>query len=187
MECSKYSTFSSRYNHPHEPSTSRFQPPVGPMHHSPEPVGGFVPPKFSTSTLILHESHESLPRLGNPMGHVRVEARRMKPPVLAACRACATDSFARCNFFASNSFGSPSRVHSPKLECRSPGKWLSKRKNSLVGRGLRNPLAAERLLSWSSLVQPGRLVTCKTTRTDRSCSNLINTSSAAALAAFTFW
>lgn len=91
--------------------------------HSPEPVEGFVP-----LDLHLHNHPPRIsplsPRLGNPMGHVRLEARRMKLPALAACRACATgclhvaavlrwatlDSFAR-------------RVACIRLSSRVPISW----------------------------------------------------------------
>jgi hypothetical protein len=102
----------------------------------------------STQVLHLHTHPPRISRLapclGNPMGHVRVEARRMKLPALAACRACATDQGTALHvaaFFANelrpclDSTCSPRRVHSPKLECRSPGRWLSKRKNSAGGPG----------------------------------------------------
>ena len=118
----------------------------------------FSPPPH----IFLHEICAISPELGNPdtrLGHVRLEARRMKPPALAACRACVTTCFAH-RVSGARQLSSPRRVHSPKkLECRSPGRWHQKRKNSLVGRGSRNPLAAERWLSWSFLVHPVRVVT----------------------------
>ena len=49
----------------------------------------FSPPPH----IFLHEICAISPELGNPAtrcGHVRLEARRMKLPALAACRACAT-------------------------------------------------------------------------------------------------
>lgn len=127
----------------------------------------------STQVLHLHTHPPRISRLapclGNPMGHVRVEARRMKPPALAACRACATDktawlhvaAFLQTNFDpALDSSCSPRRVHSPKLEGADLlGGGSQKGRIALVGRGFRNPLAAERLPPCSSLVHPGRLVT----------------------------
>ena len=89
----------------------------------------------STQVLHLHTHPPRISRLapclGNPMGHVRVEARRMKLPALAACRACATDQGTALHvaaFFANelrpclDSTCSPRRVHSPKLE-RVPISW----------------------------------------------------------------
>lgn len=137
----------------------------------------------STQVLHLHTHPPRISRLapclGNPMGHVRVEARRMKPPALAACRACATDqgtalhvaAFLQTNFDPSCT-ALARRVACIRLNSSADllGAGSQKGRIALVGRGFRNPLAAERLPPCSSLVHPGRLVTCKVTQTDRSYS-----------------